>query len=89
MEKVFSYVRNAAVNLLDAGASLLPVAAEFHFSAHPALRPGELIFMLFETVQWLDETVVGERGEAGDTHVDADHGSRRMHWLFHFALGLY
>lgn len=79
---------DAAVNLLDTGASLLPVVAEFCLARHGPLIPSQPLFMRPEAMQRFDERSIAQGSKAGNAHVDADDTGGRMHRLFDFAHGL-
>ena len=88
VEEVFAGVSDASVNLLDAGLRLLPVTAELDLTAHAALVARKALLVFLEAVERRDEFSIAERGEAGDTDIDADGGGRRGQRLFDFALRL-
>src|SRR5690606_19382819 len=72
VQEVAAGVADPEMNALDAGFRLLPVAAELLLAAHGLLRFAQCSLVPLEAVEWCVKRAVRERGEAGDSHVDAD-----------------
>jgi len=88
VQVVFSGVGNVAVNFLDAGFRLFPVAAELDLATHAALILGKAFLMLLEAVKRGDEIAVAHCGEPRNADIDADGCGRRGQRLRDLALGL-
>jgi len=88
VQVVAADVADRTVELRDSGFRLSPVVAERDLPTQGPLISGEAGVLQFETVDWLKNRSIGERGEAGDPHVDSDDGLCWVNGLLDFPLSL-
>ena len=88
MQEVAADMANLLMDSRDLGFRLLPVVAELGFTGHDPLVAGKACVVLLEAIDRLEYRAIRQRGEAGDAHIDADHGAGGMHGRFDFPLGL-
>lgn len=88
VEEVVSRIRNHGMQLPHFGLLLSPVRGECDLAGKLALFPRQPGLMLAERIRRGEDGSVGQRGEPGDTHVDADHAGRGVSWFGNFPFRL-
>ena len=77
MQEIFSGVRYGDVNFLNFGFRLFLIIAELFFTTHAALIACKSLLVSLKTIQWGNIVAVTQRGESGDSDIDANGQCRR------------
>ena len=87
VQEVFTGVGYLAMNLLNLGFFLFPVA-EFDFAGHAPREAAQALLVFFEAVQRGNKAAIAQRGATGNPHVDANSSGHRRNRLEHFTRSL-